>query len=69
MRWAILLLLACGGADNGDLFRDVDAGQAEQAQTRDCRPVRFEDCYNAFNDRACFTLPPGCARERLDTAE
>ena len=64
MKWAWLLLVACGGAHDEDLFPERgDAGQARQPQETpvDCRPVRVTGCYDGLNDRACFHRPPGCA--------
>lgn len=54
----MLLLAACGG--DGAELDSSEAEQLEQAQL-DCRPVRFANCANAWNDRACFYVPPECA--------
>lgn len=55
-RWLLLLALACGddAAELGELSEP-------QAAPVDCRPRRFPDCRDDFNDRACFRVPPECA--------
>jgi len=62
----LLLLAACGGA--GDELDGFDSEQLEQEQL-DCRPVRFANCANAWNDRACFYVPPECATPTTATPD
>lgn len=53
----VLVLVACAGGDELD---ELDALEQEQV---DCRPVRIVGCFDAWNDRACFTRPPECAAQ------
>lgn len=63
----LVLLVACAGADElgSDLEELGELGELEaeqiEAKPIDCRPVRFANCANAWNDRACFYVPPECA--------
>ena len=60
----VLVGLACGD-DAAEL--EPEAGELGAEQTAppaalDCRPVRRANC-SAWNDRACFNVPPECASE------
>lgn len=61
---AVLVLVACAGGDADELQGDDELEQHELEQVVDCRPVRLENCANAWNDRACFRVPPECAISR-----
>lgn len=54
----LVLMLACGESDDVEL----ETTEQEQTEARDCRPVRVENCFDAWNDRACFYVPPECAQ-------
>lgn len=66
--FGVVVLLACAGGDAADELDEPDELGSEQLEQApppvDCRPVRFEDCGNAWNDRACFTVPAACAVSR-----
>lgn len=53
-----LFLVLGVGCAAGDELDELD--ELEQPQL-DCRPVRLPNCANAWNDRACFHVPPECA--------
>lgn len=62
--WLVMVVgIACGD-DAAERFEAGELG-AEQAAppAGDCRPVRRPNC-SAWNDRACFNVPPECALPR-----
>lgn len=65
MRWLVVLVVLACGDDAGELGPELGGAELEQAAPPvDCRPVRRPNCANAWNDRACFSVPAECANAR-----